>query len=517
MFRKINRDDSDINILMGSRSFYEGWDSNRPNIILFINIGVGTKARKFVLQSTGRGVRIEPEKNKRKRIFHLFNFYPKKIEEKVYHRIKKFILPLETLFIFGTKPKNLEEIVKTFEIERKSGQNIGKQYIKENPEVKKRLLLVPIYKLSTRILAEEEKPAKFSIYPDDFVLTKNYFDYLEDDRVKLMYYNNDIKNSDKVVQTLKAVKTSFRSEKEKYHLDVSVSQVSNPDFILSQVFCHFSLVPEKFERFDKAAGKIIHFEKIEFYLEEKQNEFLNCLKKVKNCKEKEKKIEQLQLDFEKHKINTKEFVKSVQELERDYPQSLHFNGIKIEYVPNHYYFPVILSEKGEKINYLNHIINVKSEVKFIENLEKYLGNENNLFKKKFEWWLFSKIDQTTDDVFIPWYNPKIHSIDHYHPDFIFWLKEKDSNNYYIVFVDPHGIEHIEYQYKVQGYQKVFEDKGKIKTFTGKEYGLPDNLKARVFLFMATDKNYNPPGGYEKYWFQSSNVEDLLNKVLKNRN
>jgi type III restriction enzyme len=30
---------------MGSRSFYEGWDSNRPNVANFINIGVGTDAR----------------------------------------------------------------------------------------------------------------------------------------------------------------------------------------------------------------------------------------------------------------------------------------------------------------------------------------------------------------------------------------------------------------------------------------------------------------------------------------
>ena len=41
IFRQINEKE-DINILMGSRSFYEGWDSNRPNIILFINIGKGT-------------------------------------------------------------------------------------------------------------------------------------------------------------------------------------------------------------------------------------------------------------------------------------------------------------------------------------------------------------------------------------------------------------------------------------------------------------------------------------------
>jgi hypothetical protein len=39
LFARLNEDDSDINILMGSRSFYEGWDSNRPNVLCYINIG----------------------------------------------------------------------------------------------------------------------------------------------------------------------------------------------------------------------------------------------------------------------------------------------------------------------------------------------------------------------------------------------------------------------------------------------------------------------------------------------
>jgi len=65
-FENLNREESDINILLGSRSFYEGWDSNRPNVIDFINIGMGDDAKKFILQSIGRGVRIEPIKNKRK-------------------------------------------------------------------------------------------------------------------------------------------------------------------------------------------------------------------------------------------------------------------------------------------------------------------------------------------------------------------------------------------------------------------------------------------------------------------
>jgi len=91
---------------MGSRSFYEGWDSNRPNIILFINIGKGTDAKKFVLQSIGRGVRIEPLPNKRRRAVYLYN--NQEIDNDIFNKIKDYIEPLESLFVFGTKADNLK-------------------------------------------------------------------------------------------------------------------------------------------------------------------------------------------------------------------------------------------------------------------------------------------------------------------------------------------------------------------------------------------------------------------------
>ena len=53
--------------MMGSKVFSEGWDSNRVNFINFINIG-SKKAKKYVLQTIGRGVRIEPFKDVRKRL-----------------------------------------------------------------------------------------------------------------------------------------------------------------------------------------------------------------------------------------------------------------------------------------------------------------------------------------------------------------------------------------------------------------------------------------------------------------
>jgi superfamily II DNA or RNA helicase len=84
IFKNLNKEE-DINILMGSRSFYESWDSNRPNIILFINIGKGTDAKKFVLQSIGRGVRIDPLPNKRRRAVYLYN--NQEIDKDIFEKI----------------------------------------------------------------------------------------------------------------------------------------------------------------------------------------------------------------------------------------------------------------------------------------------------------------------------------------------------------------------------------------------------------------------------------------------
>ena len=72
-----------------------------------------------------------------------------------------------------------------------------------------------------------------------------------------------------------------------------------------------------------------------------------------------------------------------------------------------YYIPLILSETNsteEKVSYIRHIIKTPSEVRFVEDLENYLAKEDNKFKE-FDWWMFSKLDESLDEVYIPYYNP----------------------------------------------------------------------------------------------------------------
>ena len=104
LFEKINQKPH-LTMLLGSRGFYEGWDSTRPNIILFINIGVGTTAHKFVVQSIGRGLRIQPTPNRRTRLTNPPDCSQGQPQ-------------LETLYVLGTSRETLVQILKSLEQEK---------------------------------------------------------------------------------------------------------------------------------------------------------------------------------------------------------------------------------------------------------------------------------------------------------------------------------------------------------------------------------------------------------------
>jgi superfamily II DNA or RNA helicase len=495
VFKKINRDDSEINILMGSRAFYEGWDSNRPNLILFVNIGVGKDAKKFVLQSVGRGVRIEPQKNKRRRLLNLFN--AKKIREELFTRVRQYILPVESLFIFGTNAENLKEIIRTLKAE-KQDRDLGQEFI-INAEAEKHLLLVPVYKDSDKIFAEEKDIQKYPISKEDFKLANDLFKHLGE-KVTLAKYECDTKVLKKVGESL--------GESEKYYDFSEERTIAEPELLLDRIFNHFSVRNREFDKFKKLEDEIVHFKKVKFSNGEKFNKILEGLGKVKNYSQKKVVLEQLQLDFESHK-DIRKYTADVQRVEHNYvkEEGIEINNKKltIKYIQNHYYIPLIVSE-SEKVDYLNHIIEVESEVKFIEQLEEYLQKDNNIFKQ-FDWWMFSKLDEILDEVHIPYYNPKKNNIAKFKPDFVFWMQK--GNDYIILLVDPKGTEHADGYRKIDGYSKIFETK---ESKRAKKYQFNGfNIKTKLLLKPRRGVA-DVPENYRKYWFD--NFTDFAAKIGK---
>jgi len=480
VFKKINQDDSEINILMGSRSFYEGWDSNRPNLILFVNIGIGKNAKKFVLQSVGRGVRIEPQKNKRKRLLNLFN--SKEIKEELFAKVRQYILPIESLFVFGTNAENLKEIIRTLK-EEKQVKDLGKEFI-VNPEAAKHLLVVPVYRDSGKIFADEEEIQKYSVSKEDFALADSLFKYLGD-KVALVKYGRNVKVLIKVGESLE--------EKEKYYDFNEKRTIAEPELLLERVFDYFSVKNQEFDKFKKLENEIVHFKKIKFGDGEKFEQILKEIRAVKESPENKQKLKEA---YDSKQLSFDDFFNKTQAIKET--QSFEYKGkkLKIKYIQNHYYIPLIVTE-DEKVDYLNHIIDVKSEVRFIEQLEEYIQEEESVFKK-FDWWLFSKLDQTLDEVYIPYYNPKENNIAKFKPDFIFWMQK--GKDYVVLFIDPKGTEHTDGFRKIDGYSKIFEtnDKKEIRSYSFNGF----NIKTKLMLKPASGGTSGVPENYRKYWFDN---------------
>ena len=158
-----------ISILMGSRKFIEGWDSNRPNIINFVNLGNTKEAKKLVLQAIGRGVRIEPFKNFRKRICDVeFKEDEIKIINNVLSKMKldaisvcKQVNLIESLFIFPSDEKQIEKVLLSLQevsdnLNRECKRvNVKKQEIKD--------LCYPVFEES-----DEYNDEPFVISKEDF-------------------------------------------------------------------------------------------------------------------------------------------------------------------------------------------------------------------------------------------------------------------------------------------------------------------------------------------------------------
>ena len=482
-FETIIRDDSDINILMDSRSFYKGWDSNRPNLILFINIVDGNDAQKFVLQSVGRGVRIEPQKYQRKLLQNLFN--AKELKEQLFEKIKNLILPIESLFVFGTNAENLREIIATLKPE-KQDKNLGAAFI-VNPEIEGKLLLIPVYRNSERIFAEDKDPQKYPVSRDDFDITSQFYEFLGD-KVALVKYDCEVK-------VLKKVKESF-AEKERYYDFSEKNSLFEPELILGRIFDYLGVKSKELYKFKELENEIVHFKKIRFSDGEKYEEIKRKIEEIKHYPERQK-----ELDRQYGKISRKEFERQVTLFEQAGNFEMNNQRIKIKYLANHYYLPVIVSET-EKIDYLNHIINVESERKFIEELEKYLEEyltkPDNVFSQ-FDWWMFSKLDQTLDEVFIPYFNYKENRIADFKPDFIFWLKPKNSERYIILFVDPKAPTYADANYKIDGYKRIFEKDGKTIEF-------PQGILVKLLMW----GQRNTGEEYRNYW--ANNFADFADKI-----
>jgi type III restriction enzyme len=489
VFARLNEDE-DINILMGSRAFYEGWDSNRPNVIAFINIGKGEEAKKFVLQSIGRGVRIEPFKNVRRRLEILYG--NSQVDGETYRQVRDLATPVESLFVFGTKANNLETILQTLRTQREEEENLGDLF-EINPEVQGKLLLVPEYEESELMLIDSNRnyPYPDPLNPEDKELVREFLEM--DDRVLVCMFDANPRVLAKLKRDLD---TLVRVEPNARKIDI-------PEVVLSRLLRYFSkkfYQASSFRELDREED-IIHFRHIRIS-KSKLNSIREKIERVKAYRDAERLTEELFNKAKSGEITKEEFYREYSKLPNKEETT---EGLIIRYLATHYYIPIVLT-KQETIDYIMHVIKTESERKFINELLEKLDTNPHLFDC--DWWLFSKIDETLDKVYIPYYSENSSGIGKFKPDFIFWFRK--GCKYLILFLDPKGTEHAANYRKIDGYSKLFEENGEPKTFTYEEEC--GKMEVRVMLRFWNKDLRGVPDAYLIYYV--ADLDKLAEEVKR---
>ena len=448
-FDGLNEEDSDFNILIGSRMFYEGWDSNRPNVMNFINIGTGD-SKKYVLQSLGRGVRIEPATNNRKRL-------------KANDSNKEQLL--ETLFVFATNKNAINTILETMESQKSEERTIVFKEAERPFD-----LLIPYYEESER----SSEFAKFNISKESYNSFKKYVKSFSDELLLIL---TDAKKTDiDLIRAAMQDKNILFNNSEKHNY-------TNMKALLEKIIKHISVNDKCVGGLKELEEEIVHFKHVKIEKEKWNNdetELIDFIEQDSNQQLAAELVEKLQAK----EISQSEFAEKYSTISEN---EKSINGVEFIKLAHHYYLPLAISKSG-KLSYIKHIIDVESEIEFVKNLIDYIDGETYKYD-----WMFSKIDQTVDDkaISMPYFNNKDNKFHVFYPDFIFW--QKKGKEYRITFVDPKGTEYSSYLSKVDYFKEMFIENSKPKEFKYRSYTVTFALK------LAYDEDGTIPDEYKEFW------------------
>ncbi|KNE06890.1 DEAD/DEAH box helicase family protein [Helicobacter pylori] len=464
-------DKSSINILVGSRTFETGWDSTRPSVILFLNIGLDDDAKKFVKQSFGRGVRIESVKNQRQRLAYL------EVDPSIKEALKPNAAMLETLFVIATKSESVKAILDFQKESENRGEDRGAwREIKLEKTRIEHDLFVPCYRKEQTSISELPENASFKMSGENFKDLKEYFNLMSEKHFILkheIYDPKDYAQLKRMIQEAHFKKVSTWHYKD---LDYMISEIKG------KLYPNQKVPKDEFNAIDNE--KIVHFKRVKVRADKKEK-LIQTIQEVKEYAplDKEtlrKKIAQGEIDpydTEKHKQD----------------KTFKVGDAELLKLKEHYYTPLI---KAKNCDWLKHVVKVKSESDFLEELLKI----TETLQENYDFWAFSKIDEHLDNLFIPYIDNATER--RFFPDFIFWLEKGGTQ--IICFIDPKGTEHTSGLRKADAYQLF---KGKV--FTPKDN---PHFKIQVVLKFYGNKD-RVPELYRDDWIKEGELKDFFLKQL----
>ena len=471
LFEEINRCDSKVNILIGSRKFTEGWNSWRVSTMGLINFAKGEGSQ--AIQLFGRGVRLKGYKGclKRSRRLDFSGVVP-----------PKHIEDLETLTIFGVKAQYMEDFKKYLEMEGaptnntlreftlpvvsrwdevkdkklhvikvKGGFNFKKQakrLILDKPDngflrylIKSKTVLDCRSKIQTidstfswKIAVEQEE----HVLPQDKLKLLNYdriFEELEQYKAEKTYYNICIVK-EKLIDILKAEGWyALLIPKNQLEINSIAKLEAAADYAVMALKSYM----DKFFKYEKERWEAPLLEYTE--LTENDNNFVH-----------EYSITYAQQNSTDHTGNELEaFITEISKILDEnngldaYKKDAFRGRLVLFDFRYHLYAPLVCLEKSNLKIQISPVSINEDEMKFVDYLKKYVDEHN--------------ADLTGKSLYLLRNKSKVgmgfFEAGNFYPDYILWIDTDDAQ--YISFIDPKGLLHIHFDDpKIDFYKTIKE-------------------------------------------------------------
>lgn len=438
LFDNIKREDSRINILIGSKKFIEGWDTWRVSSLGLLNVGKGQGPQ--IIQLFGRGVRLKGKGMSLKRsaantqvsLLETLNIYGIKADyiSKFLDAIRKEEVEFETIKI----PVQIQHESKWNEL-----------YILSKNENRKFEEEVPLQlERDSRIFVSLDLLPKIARYQASERAERERAIEAQEIRAEVegASFREDVVN---LLDWQKILNEIYNFKAERHYWNLIVKKPFLEQVLLSERI-KIKVLPEIWEV--KEPENVKKLEEIAllalkkyidlFYRKHARQFETNNLRYEKlgatraaqlslfTDQEENRLIYQVQIDKQKTDL-IKKIKELVNNLERLFKEET--DELPRVYFDKHLFLPILLQSK--KIDRISPAGLVESEKKFIERLREYLREYSSEGTRNFEIFLLRNFPKSGVGFQLQWAG--------FYPDFIMWVNGRGKQA--AVFLDPHGLEH----------------------------------------------------------------------------
>lgn len=503
LFRKINGADSNINILIGSRKFTEGWNSWRVSIMGLINFaqGEGTQA----IQLFGRGVRLKGYERCLKR--------SSKLDISITH--PQYIELLETLTIFGVKAQYMQDFKQYLEQEGTPSNEMIHEFqipvinrfneiqdkelriirVKDDANFKKQsariIMDIPDkgfgeYLLKSKTIIDcrskiqsidSTTSINYEVALEPQTIPNSILPYLNTQRIyeELQEYKSDRKFYNIIIVKEKLVE--ILSQHEWYGLLIPKNQLAINSYTKLEAFTDYAVLAlksymEKFFKFEKERWESSRLEYS--VIEADDSNFVDKYTMTY--------VNQNATDTTSNTI--KRFVENYSTKMKDKKSQIDFElvcqdcGLVMINFKSHLYSPLICLVSNSSNTQVTPVALNEGEMCFVNYLKKYVDAHTPELNDKSLYLLRNK-SKTGIGFF---------EAGNFYPDFILWIDT--PNTQYISFIDPKGMMHIRPDDpKIEFYKTIKDLEKRLTTDTDKK-----KIVLNSFIMSAT-----PSSSLQSWW------------------